>query len=347
MLIYKIIIILIIIFLILFVILNKYTTLFQYFLYNNVDIVYTWVENNPEFEKEKQGWLEKEGIKNKNIGNNLYTDHQELKYSIMSLKKYFPYYRYIYIVVKDGQYPKYIENDDKIKIVNHSEIIPKKYLPTFNSCVIEAYLHHIPNLSEYYLYLNDDLMFLKKLSIEYFIEKNSKPYILYSKDKKAEKITENEIKNYKNYKFIDAWCYNNYLLDKIGKYEESRYTVSHVPKMYRRSYDYIIEKRLKKHIKENGMNIYDYTSSSKFRRNDNLFLNVLIKPYLYKYWFGCEFKKTNELYVYLKNDGNSNLDEILTDKKNIFLTTNDEIDYEKNYENIINKYKLVMDKKFI
>ena len=311
----------------------------------DIDIVYTWVESNEDFEKEKAEWLKKYGMENINT-KYLYSDHQELKYSIMSLKRYFPYYRYIYIVVKDGQYPKYIEKDNRIKIINHSEIIPKEYLPTFNSCAIEAYLHRIPNLSEYYLYLNDDLIFLKKINVDYFIGKDKKPYVLYSKDKKAEKITEKEIQYYKKYKFIDAWCYNNYLLDKIGKYEKSRYTVSHVPRMYRRSYDYIIEKKLKEYYNDNGVNLYDYTGSCKFRVNDVLFLNVLIKPYLYHYWFGCDFKKTTELYAYYR-DNEDNLEDILLDKDSIFLAVNDEMKYEKNVDNIIKKYKLIMDKKFI
>ena len=63
----------------------------------------------------------------------------------------------------------------------------------------------------------------------------------FTKDKKSEKITDKDILNYKEYSFINGWCYNNYLLDKLGNFEKSRYTVSHIPKMYRKTYDFIIE----------------------------------------------------------------------------------------------------------
>ena len=38
-------------------------------------------------------------------------------------------------------------------------IIDKKYLPTFNSNVIEAFLWKIPNLAENFIYSNDDTFF--------------------------------------------------------------------------------------------------------------------------------------------------------------------------------------------
>lgn len=42
-------------------------------------------------------------------------------------------------------------------MVNHSDIIPKEFLPTYNSNVIESYLHQISGLSDIFLYFNDDV----------------------------------------------------------------------------------------------------------------------------------------------------------------------------------------------
>jgi hypothetical protein len=52
----------------------------------------------------------------------------------------------------------------RIVIVLHSEIfdVPED-LPTFNSHAIEANLHRIPDLSEHFIYLNDDMFILKEL----------------------------------------------------------------------------------------------------------------------------------------------------------------------------------------
>jgi hypothetical protein len=63
-------------------------------------------------------------------------------------------------VVDDCQVPDFLNLDNpKIKIVKHSEIIDEQYLPVFNSAPIEASIHHIPGLSENFLYSNDDMFF--------------------------------------------------------------------------------------------------------------------------------------------------------------------------------------------
>lgn len=48
-------------------------------------------------------------------------------------------------------------------IVLHEQFIPSKYLPTFNSCTIEMFLWNIPNLSEHFIYANDDMIPIKPL----------------------------------------------------------------------------------------------------------------------------------------------------------------------------------------
>ena len=40
--------------------------------------------------------------------------------------------------------------------MTHNEFIPAKFLPTFNSGVIECFLHKIPGLAELFVYANDD-----------------------------------------------------------------------------------------------------------------------------------------------------------------------------------------------
>ena len=99
---------------------------------NKIDIIYTWVENTEEFQKEKQYWLNKE---NKNLSNEItrYIDNEELRYSLRSIEKYFPNYNKIYLLVKDDQFPRYLKkNHPKIKVIKHSDIIPKEYI-TFSS----------------------------------------------------------------------------------------------------------------------------------------------------------------------------------------------------------------------
>jgi hypothetical protein len=62
-------------------------------------------------------------------------------------------------------YPNGIGNKCRVIFIKHEAIIPASYLPTFNSNVLEIYLHRIPNLSEIYMYLNDDMMLVRPLDI--------------------------------------------------------------------------------------------------------------------------------------------------------------------------------------
>ena len=60
------------------------------------------------------------------------------------------------------------EQNSKIKIVFHRDFIPSQYLPTFNANTIEMWLHKIPDLSEYFIYGNDDFFPISPLQPEDF-----------------------------------------------------------------------------------------------------------------------------------------------------------------------------------
>ena len=126
-----------------------------------IDIVYTWVNGrDPKFIQKKNRYLENSMIEdNPDIR---FESLNEIYYSIKSVLKYLPWINKIYIVT-DNQIPELdsdIYSTNKIEIIDHTDIIPSEYLPTFYSDVIESYLHNIPNLSEIFLYNNDDLFFL-------------------------------------------------------------------------------------------------------------------------------------------------------------------------------------------
>jgi hypothetical protein len=133
---------------------------------NKIDLVYLWVDgNDPK-------WLErKQKFSSKKINTTgRYQDNNELKYSLRSVEKHLPWIRKIFIVT-DNQIPPFINIDNpKIKIVDHSEIIPKNLLPTFNSVVIEYFIHKIPDLSEHFIYSNDDMYVNENVKPSFFFK---------------------------------------------------------------------------------------------------------------------------------------------------------------------------------
>ena len=140
-----------------------------------IDIVYTWVDGSePEWISKRDFWAKKEGFEI-NSANGRYMNNDELKYSLRSIDQYAPWINNVYIIT-DNQLPNWLNtNNDKIKIVKHEDIIPSKYLPTFNSYVIEFCICNIPDLAEKFLYANDDMFMLKRLKPDFFFSSNGKP----------------------------------------------------------------------------------------------------------------------------------------------------------------------------
>lgn len=127
-----------------------------------VDVVYTWVDGEDPRHAAKRA--EHRGGEALGLAANAsrYASHDELLYSLRSVHMYAPFVRHIYIVT-DDQVPSWLDPDAPgITVVDHREIFPDGALPTFNSHAIGTRLHHIPGLSEHYLYFNDDV-FLARL----------------------------------------------------------------------------------------------------------------------------------------------------------------------------------------
>ena len=127
-----------------------------------IDMVFTYCDGtDPKFIEEKNRFLkEKDKVNNKPIR---FININEITYSVRSVLKFIPWINMIYIIT-NKQIPS-IELNPKVKIIDHTEIIPKKYLPTFNSDVIESFIHNIPELSEIFLYNNDDMMHTSNINI--------------------------------------------------------------------------------------------------------------------------------------------------------------------------------------
>ena len=136
----------------------------------SIDLVYLWVDgNDPKWLEKKQRFMDK---KMNTTGR--YVDNQELKYSLRSVEKHLPWIRKIFIVT-DEQTPLFLNTDQqKIQIVDHTEIMPKDILPSFNSNIIEQFLYKIPGLSEHFIYANDDMFVNADLDPSFFF-KEGKP----------------------------------------------------------------------------------------------------------------------------------------------------------------------------
>lgn len=86
-----------------------------------------------------------------------FRDWGTLKYLLRGIQSNMPFVRNVFLVVSHkSQVPDWADVSN-LKIVLHEEIIPKEYLPTFNSTTIEMFLHKIEGLDEEFIYFNDDM----------------------------------------------------------------------------------------------------------------------------------------------------------------------------------------------
>ena len=132
---------------------------------SNIDIVVPWVDaNDPEWRKEKNKYALHEGKSNLTDDSDVrYRDWDTIKYLMRGIDLYMPWVDRVFFITW-GHLPEWLNPDaDKLVIVNHSDYIPKEYLPTFCSHTIELNMHRIPDLSEQFIYFNDDLLVLRPL----------------------------------------------------------------------------------------------------------------------------------------------------------------------------------------
>ena len=135
-----------------------------------MDIVITYVDgNDPVWKKDYEKYT-----------NVPVRDWGTLKYLLRGIEVNMPFIRNVYLVVSHtSQVPEWADTQN-LKIVLHSDIIPKEYLPTFNCNPIEMHLHRIDGLDEEYLYFNDDLYPLRPCKPEDFF-RGGKGVLKFSK----------------------------------------------------------------------------------------------------------------------------------------------------------------------
>lgn len=135
----------------------------------DIDFVVTWVDaDNPEWRAEfsKYSRIGKAA----GIGTSMarFRDYGLLRYWFRGVEKFAPWVRTIHFVTS-GEVPDWLDTaNPRIHLVRHSDIIPEQFLPTFNSVVVERYLHRIEGLAEHFVYFNDDFFIIDHVSPERF-----------------------------------------------------------------------------------------------------------------------------------------------------------------------------------
>ena len=148
-----------------------------------IDAVITWVDGNDgDYLKRRADFFS-----NQHTGSDSelvtgrdhtrFTDNGELKYAVYSILAFAPWIERIFLIT-DGQTPHYFSqsfmDEHRIVVTDHKEIF-RDYewaLPTYNNRTIETALWRVPDLSEKFIYFNDDFILTERVVPEDFFQED-------------------------------------------------------------------------------------------------------------------------------------------------------------------------------
>jgi hypothetical protein len=143
-----------------------------------IDAVITWVDgSDPAHQRKLREFAgEAVGAKLAAAAPTRFGDCGEIEYCVASLLRHAPWLRHI-LIVTDAQAPPFLRTAgaalrERVRVVDHREVFAdyEQYLPSFSSRAIESMLWRIPDLSECFLYLNDDFQLLRPVAPEDFFD---------------------------------------------------------------------------------------------------------------------------------------------------------------------------------
>lgn len=137
-----------------------------------IDVVIPWVDgDDPKIAMKREQYRGNIGQgKHSSAHPTRFASTNEIRYCVLSILKFAPFVRTIYILT-DEQDP-YVYDEVKkhfpnrlssIKIISHKHIFSgyEEFLPTFNSISIGNMAWRIDNLSENFVYFNDDVFLIR------------------------------------------------------------------------------------------------------------------------------------------------------------------------------------------
>ena len=282
-----------------------------------VDAVITYVDgSDPIWLAEKQKFPKNpdETANSRNIWR--WETNGEAKQCIKLIKRNAPFFRKIFLVMSGpSQIPKWLDEVRKIEpkipievMYHHQFYKSKQDLPTYNSLSIEANMHRIPGLSEYFVYFNDDCFISNKVSVSDFIDPANGKLLIQLEDEASAKRGTPGVAEIG---FFSAWKNTHKMLDTLFPLsaKENRKMIRHIPQIQRKSTHAKLHELFPKN--------FETTSSSKFRNTKCNLSSAGFAEYYELYTGTGRPYKNTYVQAFISNDTNRNkgfLDKFKTKK---------------------------------
>ncbi len=223
-----------------------------------IDVVYTWVDDQqPGYRDLLLRYANAKGDSDRSrTRDNLET----LRFSMRSLQCYAPWINRVFLLTCRPQVPAWLETSHpRLTVIHHDEVMNSDQLPTFNSFAITSHLHRIPGLSQKFIYLEDDMLFLAPVSMSDFCAPDGLPWVFEEKHvaPRLDRIAEPEKESMWNL----ALAQSNQLLDSHFGIS-LRHQVNHVP--------LLIDKTMWEQMLSIFPEALELTRRSRFRSQGNI-----------------------------------------------------------------------------
>lgn len=231
-----------------------------------IDIVYMWVDGS------LPGYIE---VLSRYAQTRFDTDPARtrdnldlLKYGMRSIDRFVPWIRKVFVLTCRPQVPSWLATgNSRVQVVHHDEVMDEALLPTFNSLSIVSHVHRIPGLSQRFIYLDDDILFLSPVTRADLISPEGRHYIFPATHWAPHYATAAEAQGQKPWNL--ALSASNELLDaRFGA--ARRRQVNHVP--------LLIEKQSWQDMLDQFPEAVARTRAARFRAAGNIAVEFLY-PY--------------------------------------------------------------------
>ena len=244
-----------------------------------IDIIVPFYnDSDPIWRETLYKHMEKEGSSDRQVtGEERYRDWENFKYWFRGVEENCKWVNKVFLVVaSESQIPDWINRDNpKLRIVLHEEYIPKELLPTFNIMTIENYFCKIKDLSDNYVYCNDDYFFLNPTTAGMFFVDD---YPVYKDTKSELKLLDTSGEDGTFYQILNNGM--NLQL-KINAYNSNWYALDHLPVSHKKDFENeIIDTYYNEFIEANN--------KSRFRDKNNYSNHVFL----------CLYKDTQRYYIF-------------------------------------------------
>lgn len=195
-----------------------------------------------------------------------------LKFSLRSVERHAPWLGRVFILTCRPQVPAWLDTaHPDVTVVHHDEIMDRRHLPTFNSFAIISHLHLIDGLSDRFLYMEDDMLFLRDTRREQFVDPGGR-LMVYEHRSRTPVLADLDAATSSPWNLALAEC--NRLLDERYGTVPRRH-VNHVP--------LLIDRNAWGEMLSLWEDHTEATRSSKFRAAGNI-----APEYLYPHWRAAE-----------------------------------------------------------